>query len=132
MEGWRAAFLVGTCLTGVGAGLFGHATLTATMRAAPRDQIGLALGTWGAVQATCAGIGVALAGLLRDLIALYWDQTGMLVSTPYNVVFTIEIAFLALAMILAFQLDLTAQRTKRANGRTLLTKDPEQTPVEVS
>lgn len=37
-------FLVGTLLTGLGAGLFGHATLTASIRLAPKDRIGLALG----------------------------------------------------------------------------------------
>lgn len=47
-----------TVLAGFGAGLFGHGTLTATMRAAPRDQIGLALGAWGAVQTTAAGTAI--------------------------------------------------------------------------
>ncbi|MEM6466575.1 MAG: PucC family protein, partial [Pseudomonadota bacterium] len=58
--GGSITFLVGVLLTGLGAGLFGHATLTATMRTAPRDKIGLALGTWGAVQATAAGLGVMI------------------------------------------------------------------------
>ena len=47
-----------TLLAGFGAGLFGHGTLTATMRAAPRDQIGLSLGAWGAVQTTAAGVAI--------------------------------------------------------------------------
>ena len=63
--GQPGLFLAGTFATGLGAGLFGHATLTATMRAAPAGQIGLALGSWGAVQATCAGIGMALAAAVR-------------------------------------------------------------------
>lgn len=63
-----ALFVAGTCLLGFGAGLFGHGTLTATMNLAPRSQTGLALGAWGAIQATAAGIGVALSGVLRDLI----------------------------------------------------------------
>jgi BCD family chlorophyll transporter-like MFS transporter len=90
-------FLVGTALTGVGAGLFGHATLTATMRSAPRNQIGLALGTWGAVQATAAGIGVASAGVIRDLIVTAPSQAGISAHTPYTLVFTMEIVFLCLA-----------------------------------
>jgi BCD family chlorophyll transporter-like MFS transporter len=61
-------FVAGTWLAGLGAGLFGHGTLTATMRSAPREQVGLALGAWGAVQATAAGIAVALGGIIRDLI----------------------------------------------------------------
>ncbi len=44
-------FVLGVLLVGFTAGLFGHGTLTATMNAAPRDQVGLALGSWGAVQA---------------------------------------------------------------------------------
>ena len=47
-------FGLGTFLIGFGAGLFGHGTLTATMNHAPPDQRGLALGAWGAVQATAA------------------------------------------------------------------------------
>lgn len=126
------AFLVGTFATGIGAGLFGHATLTATMRAAPRDRIGLALGTWGAVQATCAGIGVALAGIVRDLIVGFSDQTGLVVATPYNVVFAIEIAFLILAVILAYQIDPTGRRTAAPRNRAPIPRDPEQNSVEVS
>ncbi len=63
-----ALFVAGTCLLGFGAGLFGHGTLTATMNLAPRSQAGLALGAWGAIQATAAGVGVAISGVLRDLI----------------------------------------------------------------
>ncbi len=62
-------FGTGVMLIGVGGGLFGHGTLTATMRAAPRDQVGLALGAWGAVQATAAGIAVGVGGILRDVYA---------------------------------------------------------------
>ena len=40
----------GTFLIGLGAGLFSHGTLTATMQHAPADRTGLALGAWGAVQ----------------------------------------------------------------------------------
>jgi BCD family chlorophyll transporter-like MFS transporter len=61
-------FGVGVLLIGLGGGLFGHGTLTATMNLAPKDQAGLALGAWGAVQATAAGVAVALGGLGRDLV----------------------------------------------------------------
>lgn len=62
-------FAVGTLLIGFGGGLFGHGTLTATMNLAPESQTGLALGAWGAVQASAAGIAVALGGILRDVVA---------------------------------------------------------------
>jgi BCD family chlorophyll transporter-like MFS transporter len=48
--------------------LFSHGTLTMTMKYAPKDQAGLALGAWGAVQATAAGVAVALGGLTRDVV----------------------------------------------------------------
>lgn len=99
--GGALVFLAGVLATGVGAGLFGHATLTATIRAAPENRIGLALGTWGAVQATCAGIGVALAGITRDIIVQMPALGGLSPHAPYNYVFTIEIAFLVLALCLA-------------------------------
>ena len=94
-------FIFGTFATGLGAGLFGHATLTATIRSAPSHQTGLALGAWGAVQATCAGIGVAIAGAVRDLLLESGAFGGLQAHAPYNVVFMIEIAFLALAVIIA-------------------------------
>jgi BCD family chlorophyll transporter-like MFS transporter len=43
--------------------LFSHGTLTATMKFAPPNQVGLALGAWGAVQATSAGLAVATGGV---------------------------------------------------------------------
>lgn len=99
--GGPVAFLAGVLATGLGAGLFGHATLTATIRAAPENRIGLALGTWGAVQATCAGIGVALAGITRDIIVQLPALGGLSPHAPYNYVFGIEIVFLVLALMLA-------------------------------
>lgn len=62
-------FCIGVSLIGFGAGLFAHGTLTACMQAAPPDQVGLALGAWGAVQATCAGAALALGGVIRDVVA---------------------------------------------------------------
>ena len=98
LGGGPLVFLAGVLATGLGAGLFGHATLTATIRAAPENRIGLALGTWGAVQATAAGIGVALAGVTRDVIVQMPSLGGLSPHAPYNYVFAIEIAFLILAL----------------------------------
>jgi BCD family chlorophyll transporter-like MFS transporter len=99
MGGGVPSFLIGTFLVGLGAGLFGHATLTATMRSAPKDRIGLALGTWGAAQATAAGVGVALAGIVRDVVVGLQGTAGNAVSTPYNVVFMIEAVSLLAAIL---------------------------------
>ena len=82
--------------------LFGHGTLTATMRAAPRDQIGLALGAWGAVQTTAAGAAIALGGVIRDVMLLAPD--GAQGAAPYLPVFGLEVGLLLLALILALPL----------------------------
>jgi len=113
MGGDALMFLVGTVATGLGAGLFGHATLTATIRSAASEQIGLALGTWGAVQATSAGIGVALAGVVRDIIVALPNQNGIPAHAPYNAVFLIEIVFLALACAILVPL---VRKTRRGHA----------------
>ncbi|MBO6601851.1 MAG: PucC family protein [Roseicyclus sp.] len=97
-------FVLGTLFAGFGAGLFGHGTLTATMRNAPREQIGLALGAWGAVQATAAGIAVALGGVIRDLIVAMPGSDAFAAEAPYVPVFALEIVFLALALLVAYPL----------------------------
>ncbi len=106
-------FVAGTLVAGLGAGLFGHGTLTATMRAAPKEQVGLALGAWGAVQATAAGLGVALAGIVRDVIAGHGGIALENPAVPYIPVFIVEMLFLALAMIALYPL----VRTQVAAGR---------------
>ena len=98
-------FAAGVVLIGLAAGLFGHATLTLTMNRAPKEQAGLALGAWGAVQATAAGAAVALGGLGRDLFdaLAVRDAFGPALNSPntgYAAVYSIEIALL-LATILA-------------------------------
>jgi len=93
--------LIGATLAaGFGAGLFGHGTLTATMRSAPRDQIGLSLGAWGAVQTTAAGVAIALGGVIRDAMLL-GPGAGTASAGPYVPVFGLEIGLLILALVVA-------------------------------
>jgi BCD family chlorophyll transporter-like MFS transporter len=87
-------FGAGVMLIGFGAGLFGHGTLTATMNLAPKNQSGLALGAWGAVQATGAGIAIALGGVIRDIVAAHTTST-----TGYVTVYTIEIVLLVVTIV---------------------------------
>ncbi|WP_439122746.1 PucC family protein [Marivita sp.] len=123
------AFLAGTLLIGMGAGLFGHSTLTATMRAAPKDKIGLALGAWGSVQATAAGVGMALAGWVRDIIvALPQDANGLSVETPYNIVFSMEIGFLVLAVFIALPLAARGGFTQTARPAAHTQSNPVEAP----
>jgi MFS transporter, BCD family, chlorophyll transporter len=96
-------FLVGNVLIGVGAAIFSHSTLTATMNRAPKDQIGLALGSWGAVQATAAGLAIALSGAVRDGFQFVFGSRisvgGMdPVATGYLAVFGLEIVFLLVTL----------------------------------
>jgi MFS transporter, BCD family, chlorophyll transporter len=92
--------LLATLVAGFGAGLFGHGTLTATMRSAPRDQIGLSLGAWGAVQTTAAGVAIALGGVIRDAFLLE-QAAGSTAATPYLPVFALEAALLVAALVVA-------------------------------
>ncbi len=94
-------FTVGVSLIGFGAGLFGHGTLTATINLAPKAQVGLALGAWGAVQASAAGLGAALGGTLRDLVRISGAFSGA-ASSPeapgYMAVFALEVVLLLWAL----------------------------------
>jgi BCD family chlorophyll transporter-like MFS transporter len=92
-------FGFGALLIGFGGGLFGHGTLTATMNSAPENQTGLALGAWGAVQATAAGVAVASGGIIRDVVAglASRDVLGPTLTGPavgYTFVYGIEIVLL--------------------------------------
>ena len=91
-------FAIGTLLVGFGAGLFGHGTLTATMNLTPPDQAGLALGAWGAVQASAAGMAIALGGILRDLVAA--AQSGHPdAALSYQFVYCVEVGLLVITLI---------------------------------
>jgi BCD family chlorophyll transporter-like MFS transporter len=86
-------FGAGVFLIGLGGGLFGHGTLTNTMHMAPKDQVGLALGAWGAAQATAGGLGMALGGILRDVLTYAAGA-----SAGYSVVYALEIVLLMLTL----------------------------------
>ena len=66
------------------------------MHSAPPGQRGLALGAWGAVQATAAGIGVALGGIIRDALS---SLDGGAVLTPYLTVYVLEVILLLAAIV---------------------------------
>ncbi len=87
-------FATGVLLLGFGGGVFSHGTLTATMNLAPRHQTGLALGAWGAVQATAAGLGIALGGIIRDLAGGAAAQKVFGAAAGYNIAYGTEIILL--------------------------------------
>lgn len=64
-----ALFRVGTALIGFGGGLFAVGSLVAVMALSGKDHYGMALGAWGAVQACALGGGIAVGGLIRDVVS---------------------------------------------------------------
>jgi BCD family chlorophyll transporter-like MFS transporter len=99
-------FYVGAALIGFGGGLFGVSTLTAamTMPTIGRAGRGLALGAWGAAQATGAGLSIFIGGTVRDLVnhAAGNGTLGEALATPatgYSVVYHTEIGLLFLTLI---------------------------------
>jgi MFS transporter, BCD family, chlorophyll transporter len=92
-------FAAGTGFIGFGAGLFSHGTLTATMSYAPSSQRGLALGAWGAVQATAAGLGIALGGIVRDIALVSAPRFSFGPQAGYASVYVIEVILLSLTLV---------------------------------
>ncbi|QXQ06716.1 BCD family MFS transporter [Sphingosinicellaceae bacterium] len=89
---------------GFGGGLFAVGTMTAAMALARGGAAGLALGAWGAVQATCAGLAILAGGLLKDIagsIALQGGFGAALVgpATGYGAVYALEIGLLFLTIV---------------------------------
>ena len=104
-----ALLAVGATFIGAGGGLFSVGTLTAAMAVTDTQELdgrtGLALGAWGAVQATAAGSAIALGAFVRDAIstAAVANRLGTTLAGPatgYGVVYGIEIVLL-LATIVA-------------------------------
>jgi len=104
--GSPALFYLGAALIGFGGGLFGVSTLTAamTMPTTGNAGRGLALGAWGAAQATGAGLSIFIGGTIRDLVnhAAGNGTLGEALATPatgYSVVYHTEIGLLFLTLI---------------------------------
>lgn len=97
-------FRVGAVGIGFGGGLFAVGTLSAAMRMEERAFVGLALGAWGAVQATAAGLSVAGGGALRDMASSLArsGELGVALANPvtgYNVVYHIEMLLLFVTLV---------------------------------
>ena len=104
--GLISLFYISTTFIGFGAGLFAVSTLTIAMALplALGAGRGLALGAWGAAQATAGGLGVALGGGLRDFVnSIALDGTlGATLAhsnTGYSFVYHTEIALLFLTLL---------------------------------
>ena len=66
----------GALMIGFGNGLFSVGTLLKVMGLPQHGEHGLALGAWGAVQATSAGIAMAVAGAIRDGVSAAFGASG--------------------------------------------------------
>jgi BCD family chlorophyll transporter-like MFS transporter len=84
--------------------LFAHGGLTASMAAARPEARGLALGAWGAAQATAAGLAIAFSGFINDAVGALAvsGALGEGLSDPvvgYCSVYAIEILLLLAAIV---------------------------------
>jgi MFS transporter, BCD family, chlorophyll transporter len=105
-EPLHASFLfrAGACLIGFGGGLFTVGTLTAAMEFESHGFTGMALGAWGAVQATCGGVAVFIGGALRDVVSTLAAEgtLGVALQNPatgYSFVYHIELLLLFITLI---------------------------------
>jgi len=102
--GSLALFAGGTALIGFGGGLFAAGTLTDAVGLAPAGRSGLALGTWGAVQASAAGVAIAAGGGLRDAVSSLAERgaLGPALTDPatgYLAVYHLEIVLLFATLV---------------------------------
>ena len=100
--GWL--FRAGALGIGFGGGLFAVGTLFAAMRMEGTGFVGLALGAWGAVQSTAAGLAMFLGGALRDVVTglTSGGALGTALAAPftgYSVVYHVEMLLLFITLI---------------------------------
>jgi BCD family chlorophyll transporter-like MFS transporter len=97
-------FRLGAAFIGLGSGLFSVGTLTAAMNMSSGMNNGLALGAWSAVQASAAGLAIALGGLIRDAVGALAisGRFGDALAGPatgYTTVYHIEILLLFATLV---------------------------------
>ncbi len=111
-----ALLMLGALLIGFGNGLFSVGTLLRVMSLPHHGEHGLALGAWGAVQATSAGLAFVVAGFMRDWVGGSQSQ----LSDPLpgiGYVTTYLVAVIGLFVLLVVLGPLTARR--RADVRPM-------------
>jgi MFS transporter, BCD family, chlorophyll transporter len=99
-----ALFRLGALGIGFGGGLFAVGTLSAAMHMEEKAFVGLALGAWGAVQASAAGLSVAAGGVLRDLVSSLamageFGEALVAQATGYSAVYHLEMLLLFLTLV---------------------------------
>ncbi len=97
-------FCLGIVGIGFGGGLFAVGTLIAAMALADDSGTGLALGAWGAVQASCAGAAILIGGLVRDGVSAsaMRGSLGPVLQSPatgYSLIYFSEIVLLFATLV---------------------------------
>ena len=97
-------FCLGVCGIGFGSGIFSVSMLVAAMGLGSESDAGLALGAWGAVQATATGVAAAVGGAVRDgvgslAMAGRLGEALQSSATGYSFVYHLEIALLFAALV---------------------------------
>jgi BCD family chlorophyll transporter-like MFS transporter len=100
--GWM--FRLGALGIGLGGGLFAVGTLFAAMRMDGGGFVGLALGAWGAVQSTAAGLAMFFGGALRDSVTQMtsggaFGEVFAAPATGYIVVYHLEMFLLFVTLV---------------------------------
>lgn len=129
-------YFLGACLIGFGSGLFAVSTLSIAM-SIPVDKgvgRGLALGSWGAAQATAAGVGVALGALVKDFVgnlAVAGELGGALnnLATGYNFVYHLEILLIFVTLVVLGPLAQHLNRVNRSKKNQASTFGLSEMPV---
>ena len=111
-------FQSGTMLIGLGGGLFSVCMLTSAMELAESSDSGIALGAWGAVQASAAGLALAFGGAIKDMtegaVAAGWFGQGLDHNAiGYSLVYHLEILLLFVTLAV---LGPIATHTRRNKG----------------
>ena len=117
-------YFLGTIMIGFGTGLFSVSLLTLAMSFPNEDMIGrgLILGSWGAAQALGAGFGIAIGGILRDIInklALsgVFGTTFESNATGYLFVYHLEILIIFITLISLGSLSQELNKKKRGENK---------------
>jgi BCD family chlorophyll transporter-like MFS transporter len=97
-------FRLGTGCIGFGGGMFSVGMLIIAMEMPQKAMIGTVLGAWGAVQATSAGVSMAVGGVLKDVFSVFANsgvlgEALMNPSSGYGLVFALEMLLLFAALV---------------------------------
>ena len=123
-------FRIGVALIGMGGGMFAVGTMIACMALAKTSGSGMALGAWGAVQASAVGVGLGVGGIVRDVVGQFALSGGlgpalMDPAIGYSVVYHLEIGFLFASLIAIGPLVRTFAMSKHeSNGKIGLSELP--------